>query len=66
MYSARWANAMHPRWNEGLRFRLRQPGLAGDAGRGPVAAFTAGVLLFAVGPLQRHSTQPTANKPFVL
>jgi predicted permease len=37
----------HPRWNEGLRFRLTQPGLAGDAGRGPVAAFTAGVLLLA-------------------
>jgi predicted permease len=37
----------HPRWNEGLRFKLTQPGLAGDAGRRPVAAFTAGVLLLA-------------------
>ncbi len=37
----------HPRWNEGLRFKLARPGLAGDVGRGPVAAFTAGVLLLA-------------------
>jgi predicted permease len=38
----------HPRWNEGLRFKLAPPGLAGDLGRGPVAAFTGGVLLLAV------------------
>jgi predicted permease len=37
----------HRRWNEGLRFRLTQPGLAGEAGRGPVGAFTAAVLLLA-------------------
>lgn len=37
----------HPRWNEGLRFKLARPGLMGDMGRGPVASFTAGVLLLA-------------------
>src|SRR5262249_48492474 len=37
----------HPSWNEGLRFKLAQPGLVGDMVRGPVAAFTAGVLLLA-------------------
>lgn len=37
----------HPRWNEGLSFKLARPGLAGNAGRRPVAAFTAGVLLLA-------------------
>jgi predicted permease len=37
----------HPRWNEGLRFKLARPGLMGDVGRRPVAAFTAGVLLLA-------------------
>ena len=37
----------YPRWNEGLRFKLAKPGLMGDMGRGPVAAFTAGVLLLA-------------------
>jgi predicted permease len=37
----------HPRWNEGLRFKLTRPGLMGDVGRRPIAAFTAGVLLLA-------------------
>lgn len=37
----------HPRWNEGLQFKLARPGLMGDFGRGPVAAFTSGVLLLA-------------------
>ncbi|MGH9627429.1 MAG: FtsX-like permease family protein, partial [Bryobacteraceae bacterium] len=37
----------HPKWNEGLQFKLATPGLMGGAGRGPVAAFTAGVLLLA-------------------
>lgn len=37
----------HPKWNEGLRFKLATPGLMGGTGRGPVAAFTAGVLLLA-------------------
>jgi predicted permease len=37
----------HPNWTDGLQFKLARPGLAGDTGRGPVAAFTAGVLLLA-------------------
>jgi predicted permease len=37
----------HPKWNEGLQFKLARPGLVGDKIRGPVAAFTGGVLLLA-------------------
>ncbi len=37
----------HPRWNEGLQFKLTRPGLVGDIVGGPVAAFTMGVLLLA-------------------
>jgi predicted permease len=37
----------YPSSNDGLTFSLAQPGLAGDMGRGPVKAFTVGVLLLA-------------------
>lgn len=37
----------YPSANEGLRFRLAPPGLMGATGRGPIAAFTAGVLFLA-------------------
>jgi len=36
-----------PRWNDGLQFKLARLGLVGDTIRGPVAAFTTGVLLLA-------------------
>lgn len=37
----------YPWPNEGLKFKLARPGLVGDAIRGPVKAFTAGVLALA-------------------
>ena len=37
----------HPRWNDGLQFKLARLGLVGDTIRGPLAAFTTGVLFLA-------------------
>jgi predicted permease len=37
----------YPSWNDGLRFKLAQPGLFGETARAPVAAATSGSLLLA-------------------